>query len=208
VRLRLRPRGSDFYTFFSEAAKNISQATEVLAELANSDVDHLSVSKRLVEIEHQNDELTHHLYNKINATFITPFDREDLYRLGARLDDVVDHLEAAGTLVHLYGVFPTPGVPPEMADQLTVLGQLGPLTVRAFDQLPARRDLKQYWVEANRLENEADRVYRNLLVRLFGGEFDALTVLKLKEVADELEEAADAFEQVANTVEAIIVKES
>lgn len=208
MRLKLRPRGSDFYSFFSEAARNISQATDVLAELVNPDVDHLSVSKRLVEIEHQNDELTHRLYNKINATFITPFDREDLYRLGARLDDVVDHLEAAGTLVHLYGVFPTPGVPAEMADLITVLAQAGPLTVGAFERLPERRDLRGYWVEANRLENEADRVYRNLLVRLFGGEFDALTVLKLKEVADELEEASDAFEHVANTVESIIVKES
>ncbi|RZQ59485.1 DUF47 domain-containing protein [Amycolatopsis suaedae] len=208
MRLRLRPREPELYEFFTRAARNAAEAAEALAELGSADTGSEELSNRLVEIEHRNDELTHELYNRLNATFVTPFDRDDMYRLGSRLDDVVDHLEAAATLTHLYQPFADVTPPPELLDQVSVLRKLGALTVTAFDDLAAGRDLRHYWVESNSLENEADKLYRMLLVRLFGGEYETLTVLKLKEIADELEEAADAFELVANTVEAIAVKES
>jgi predicted phosphate transport protein (TIGR00153 family) len=208
VRFKLRPSDDSFYEFFSRAAQNLVIGTELLSELAVSGVDVQSVSERLVDIEHDSDAITHELYKKINSTFITPFDREDIYNLGSLLDDVMDHLEAVGSLLYLYGLTSLPSLPREMHELVKVLDQQARLTADSLPRLKTMKNLEEYWVECNRLENEGDRAYRMLLVRLFSGEYDALTVLKMKEVADELEDACDAFEKVANTVETIAVKES
>jgi uncharacterized protein len=194
VRFSFRPIEGAFYELFTKAAQNLVRGTELLNELALPGVDVQSVSERLTEVEHDSDQITHDLYKKINSAFITPFDREDIYRLGSQLDDVMDHLEAVGNLLYLYGLTQLPSLPRVTAD--------------AMPRLRAMKNLEDYWIECNRLENEGDRSYRMLLVRLFSGEYDALTVLKMKEVADELEAACDAFEHVANTVETIAVKES
>jgi predicted phosphate transport protein (TIGR00153 family) len=180
----------------------------VLAELTLPDADTQSISERLSDLEHDSDSVTHSLYNKINSSFVTPFDREDIYRLGSGLDDVMDHLEATGTFVYLYGLSELPALPREMNEMIDILDQQAKVTADAMTRLKTMSDLNDYWVECNRLENEADRAYRMLLVRLFSGEYDALTVLKMKEVADELEAGCDAFEHVANTVETIAVKQS
>jgi predicted phosphate transport protein (TIGR00153 family) len=209
---------------FSKAAQNLVRGAQLLSELALPGADVQSVSERLIEVEHDSDQITHELYNKINSTFITPFDREDIYRLGSGLDDVMDHLEAVGTLVYLYGLTKLPILPREMHELVDVLNRQAAITAEAMERLrigapgvkrpkgaPKMKGLsglKDYWVETNRLENEGDNAYRMLLVRMFSGEYDALTVLKMKEVADELEAACDAFEHVANTVETIAVKES
>ena len=208
MRLKLRPNDDSFYDFFTKAAENLVRGTELLTELAMPKADVQSVSERLVEVEHDNDALTHELYNRINSSFVTPFDREDIYRLGSGLDDVMDHLEAVGSLIYLYGLTKLPALPREMHELVDVLDQQAKITADAMPRLRSMRDLDDYWVEINRLENEGDRAYRMLLVRLFSGEYDALTVLKMKEVADELEAACDAFEHVAHTIETIAVKES
>ncbi|WP_327006574.1 DUF47 family protein [Dactylosporangium sp. NBC_01737] len=208
MRLRLRPSDDSFYEFFTRAAKNLVIGTELLSELALPGVDVQTVSERLVEVEHDSDAITHELYKKINSSFITPFDREDIYRLGSLLDDVMDHLEAVGSLLYLYGLTKLPSLPRELHEIVKVLDQQARLTADAMPRLKTMKNLEEYWVECNRLENEGDNAYRMLLVRLFSGEYDALTVLKMKEVVDELEAACDAFEHVANTVETIVVKES
>ncbi|GII21391.1 DUF47 domain-containing protein [Planosporangium mesophilum] len=208
MRFKLRPSDDAFYEFFSKAAANLVRGTELLNELALPGADVQSISERLVEVEHDSDAITHELYKKINTSFITPFDREDIYRLGSLLDDVMDHLEAVGSLLYLYGLTKLPSLPREVHEIVDVLDQQAKLTAAAMPRLKTMKDLSEYWVECNRLENEGDRAYRMLLVRLFSGEYDALTVLKMKEVADELEAACDAFEHVANTVETIAVKES
>jgi predicted phosphate transport protein (TIGR00153 family) len=208
VRFRLRPADNSFYDYFSRAARNLVTGTALLAELVLPEADIQSISERLTEVEHDSDALTHELYNRINSTFVTPFDREDIYRLGSGLDDVMDHLEAAGSLVYLYGLTSMPAMPREIYELVDVLDRQAKVTADAMPRLRETRDLRDYWVECNRLENEGDRVYRMLLVRLFSGEYDALTVLKMKEVVEELERACDAFEHVANTVETIAVKES
>jgi predicted phosphate transport protein (TIGR00153 family) len=208
VRLRLRPSDDSFYEFFTRAARNLVIGTELLSELALPGVDVQTVSERLVEVEHDSDAITHQLYKKINSSFITPFDREDIYRLGSLLDDVMDHLEAVGSLLYLYGLTKLPSLPRELHEIVKVLDQQARLTAEAMPRLKTMKNLEEYWVECNRLENEGDNAYRMLLVRLFSGEYDALTVLKMKEVVDELEAACDAFEHVANTVETIVVKES
>jgi predicted phosphate transport protein (TIGR00153 family) len=208
VRFKLRPRDDTFFDYFSRAAANLVRGAELLSELAVPDADVQSVSERLMDVEHDSDQITHELYNKINTSFITPFDREDIYKLGSLLDDVMDHIEAAGTLVYLYGLSKLPALPREMTELVDVIDRQARITAAAMPQLKTMKGLKEYWVECNRLENEGDRAYRMLLVRLFSGEYDALTVLKMKEVADELELATDAFEHVANTIETIAVKES
>lgn len=209
MRFSLRPQDDAFYKFFIDAADNIVKATAILAELAEPEVDTQSVSERLVEVEHANDDITHELFNKINSTFVTPLDREDMYSLGSQLDDVVDHIEAAGNLVYLYGLSELPAPPREMVEFFEVLTAQASITAEAMPKLKGMdASLRDYWIECNRLENDGDRAYRMLLVRLFSGEYEALTVMKLKEVADELEKACDAFEHVSNTVETISVKES
>ncbi|HKT02894.1 MAG TPA: DUF47 family protein [Rugosimonospora sp.] len=208
MRFRLRPTDKSFFEYFSRAAQNLVTGTALLAELILPDADIQSISERLTEVEHDSDAITHELFNKINSTFITPFDREDIYRLGSLLDDVMDHLEAAGSLVYLYGLTKMPALPREVHELIDVLDRQAKVTAEAMPRLRGMRNLQEYWVECNRLENEGDRAYRMLLVRLFSGEYDALTVLKMKEVVEELERACDAFEHVANTIETIAVKES
>ncbi|MFU8875231.1 DUF47 domain-containing protein [Micromonospora sp. SL4-19] len=208
MKFSIRPTEGAFYELFTRSAQNLVRGTELLNELALPGVDVQSVSERLTEVEHDSDQITHELFKKINSTFITPFDREDIYRLGSLLDDVMDHLEAVGNLLYLYGLTKLPALPRELHDLVTVLDQQAKLTADAMPQLRSMKNLEDYWIECNRLENDGDQVYRMLLVRLFSGEYDALTVLKMKEVADELEAACDAFEHVANTVETIAVKES
>jgi predicted phosphate transport protein (TIGR00153 family) len=207
-RFSLRPSDGAFFELFTRSAKNLVRAADALVELALPGIDVQSISERLVKLEHDTDQITHETFNKINSTFVTPFDREDIYELAAKLDDVMDHQEAAGTLIYLYGLTDLPALPREMHELIDVLHKQALLTADAMPRLKSMKDLSDYWIETNRLENEGDRAYRMLLVRLFSGEYDALTVLKLKEVADELEAACDAFEHVAHRVETIAVKES
>jgi predicted phosphate transport protein (TIGR00153 family) len=208
MRFKIRPGEDSFYGFFNDAAANLVRGAELLLELALPDADVASIAERLGDVEHDSDRITHEVYNKINSTFITPFDREDIYRLASNLDDVMDHMEAAGSLVYLYGLTKLPALPREMHELVAVVERQARLTAEAMPRLKSMKDLKEYWVECNRLENEADQAYRMLLVRLFSGEYGPMDVLKMKEVADELEAASDALEHVANTVEQISVKES
>jgi hypothetical protein len=136
---------------------------------------------------------------------VTPFDREDIYRLASSLDDVMDAMDAAVDLVVLYQI---DELPPGIADQVEVLERAAEITAAAMPRLRVMKNLREYWIEINRLENAGDQIYRRMLARLYSGEYDALTVLKLKEIVEQLEAAADAFENVANTVESIAVKES
>lgn len=212
-RNRRRDDADALYELLTRSAQNLVTGTDMLAELALPGVDVQSVSERLVELEHDSDQLAHEIYSTINAAGGRwrrgpRLERSDIYGLGSTLDDVMDHLEAAGTLVYLYGLTKLPALPREIHEQIDALHQQAELTAAAMPRLQALRDLREYWIECNRLENEGDRAYRMLLVRLFSGEYDALTVLKMKEVADELEAACDAFEHVANTVETIVVKQS
>ena len=208
VKFSFRPVEGAFYDLFTSAAKNLVKGTELLNELALPGVDVQSVSERLTDVEHDSDQITHDLYKKINSTFITPFDRADIYSLGSQLDDVMDHLEAVGNLLYLYGLTELPSLPREMHELITVLDQQSKVTAEAMPRLRSMKDLDEYWIEINRLENQGDRSYRRILANLFSGNFKSLEVLKLKDVVDSLEHAIDALESVANTVEQIAVKES
>lgn len=206
MRIRLTPRENSFYSMFATSGRNLMEGAGLLKELLGAEMsERKAIAERMRACEHAGDEATHAIMRELNETFVTPFDREDIYRLASSLDDVMDYMEAAVDLVVLYNIAE---LPPEIADQVDVLERAAELTADAMPRLRSMKDLSEFWIELNRLENQADQVYRRILAKLFSGEYDALTVLKLKEVVDQLEAAADAFEHVANTVETIAVKES
>jgi predicted phosphate transport protein (TIGR00153 family) len=190
---------------FAEAGQNVAAAAQALAGLLDPNANRESIVVALREAEHAGDGVTHRIMRQLNTSFVTPFDREDIYRLASALDDVVDAIEGAADFVVLADVGK---LPPLMAEQIQLLVRSSNETASAMSRLRTLRDLEDYWIEVNRLENEADRVYRKLLSRLFSGDYDALTMAKLREVADGLEDAADALEHVAHAVETIAVKES
>jgi len=142
---------------------------------------------------------------KVNSTFVTPFDREDIYSLASYLDDVMDMMDEVVDMILLYEV---KQLPPELSAQVEVLQRCAELTADAMPRLQSMQSLEEYWIEVNRLENTGDKNHRRTLAKLFSGEFKTIEVLKLKDIVESLEEAIDAFETVANIVEQIAVKES
>ena len=205
MRFRITPRDDRFFPMFIESAQNLVAAADLLAEFVHVSSNREKLVARLRDHEHAGDAVTHRVIHALNSTFVTPFDREDMYQLATMLDDVMDSMEAAADFAVLSEL---ETLPVEMGRQVDLLQRAARCTADAMTRLGTLTDLSGYWIEVNRLENEADQVYRKLLSRLFSGSYEALTVLKLKQVADDLEDAADAFEHVANVVETIAVKES
>ena len=203
--LRLRPADTTFYDLFTEQANHLVVGASLLAEMLGEGNDREATAQKMRDAEHSCDESTHAIVRRVNSTFVTPFDREDIYSLSAGLDDVMDFMEEAVDLVLLYDVG---SLPSETAEQVEVLQRAADLTAEAMPRLRTMKDLEEYWIEINRLENQGDKTYRRIVARLFNGSYEALDVLKLKGVVDSLEGAIDAFEKVANIVEQIAVKES
>jgi len=205
VRLKFRPVDSTFYDLFSEAAAHLVVGAQLLSEMLAEGSSRAEVAQRMREAEHAADETTHSIVRRVNSTFVTPFDREDIYALASALDDVMDMMDEAVDLILLYEVT---SLPPESTQQVEVLQRCAELTAAAMPSLESMGSLDEYWIEINRLENTGDKSYRRILANLFSGEHEALEVLKLKDIVESLEGAIDAFEKVANIVEQIAVKES
>ena len=203
---RVTPHNTTFYDLFAMSASHLVDGARELTKLLGAEPsEREAVASRMRDLEHAADESTHAIMRKVNSSFITPFDREDIYRLASNLDDCMDLMEAAADLIVLDRIGE---LPDGTSAQVEVLTRMAELTAEAMPRLRSMRDLSEYWIEINRLENQADHIYRQLLAELFNDGADAIMVLKLKEVTDELEAAADAFETVANQVESIAVKES
>ncbi len=210
--LRLRPNDPTFYDLFTESANHLVLGARLLADMLGSITGatgtaldgRSAIAEQMKDAEHAADDTTHSIIRRVNSTFVTPFDREDIYRLASDLDDVMDYMEEAVDSVSL---FQLSRLPEEVAEQIEVLQRAAALTAEAMPRLRTMKDLSEYWIEINRLENTGDQVYRRIIAKLFTGDVDALTVLKVKTVVDSLEAAVDAFEHVANTVEQIAVKE-
>jgi predicted phosphate transport protein (TIGR00153 family) len=206
VAFRLTPKEDSFYDLFGASADNLIEAAKELTNLlAVEDEDgRKAVVERMHDLEHRGDEATHEIIRRVNSSFITPFDREDIHFLASRLDDCMDHMEEAVDMVDLYKVT---SFPKGVAKQIEIIGRMAELTAAAMPRLRSMKDLSEYWIEINRLENQADKHYRRLVANLFENA-DAIHVLKMKDIVSALESAADAFEAVANTVEGIAIKES
>jgi predicted phosphate transport protein (TIGR00153 family) len=205
VALRFRPVDTAFYDLFTEQAQHLVVGAELLAEMLSETAVHEDVAARMRKAEHEADETTHAIVRRVNSTFVTPFDREDIYRLASGLDDVMDMMDEVVDLILLYEV---KVLPPELSQQVEVLQRCAELTATAMPGLQSMTSLEDYWIEINRLENTGDKFHRRILAKLFSGEFKTIEVLKLKDIEEALEGAIDAFESVANTVEQIAVKES
>jgi predicted phosphate transport protein (TIGR00153 family) len=206
MRLRLTPRDTTIIDLLVKAAEHLVEGADLLQTvLAAPAQERVPLAQAMREAEHRSDEITHATMRKLNSTFVTPFDREDVYALASALDDCMDYMEAASDLVTLT----RPAVLPAEVDvQLEVLRKQAACTAQALPRLHEMRGLEEYWVEINRLENQADEAYRVMIAELFSGAYEALELLKVKEVVDALESAADAFETVSHHVETIVVKES
>jgi uncharacterized protein Yka (UPF0111/DUF47 family) len=205
VGLRIRPVDTAFYDLFTQSAQHLVVGAELLAEMLSDTADREDVARRMREAEHAADETTHALIRKVNTTFVTPIDREDIYALGSGLDDVMDLMDEVVDLILLYEVR---HLPAELSTQVDLIQRCAELTATAMPQLQKNKSLDEYWIEINRLENAGDKNHRRTLALLFSGEFKTIEVLKLKDIVEVLEEAIDAFEKVANIVEQIAVKES
>ncbi len=205
MRLRLTPSGSRVFDMLTSLAGELARAAQELAPLACADAqERQAAADRLTVIESSADETTHSIVRHLNQSLVTPFDRDDIYRLASALDDCVDAMEEAAARIVLYRVG---ALPPGIVDQMDILQRAAELTAQAMPHLRVPNELGDFWVEINRLENEADRTYRALLGELYSGATEPIQLMKLKEIADTLERAADAFEHVAGTVETIALKE-
>jgi predicted phosphate transport protein (TIGR00153 family) len=210
VALRFKPVDNTFYTLLTESATRLVEGAAILAELLGDSADRNDIADRMRDAEHEADETTHEIAKRVNSTFVTPFDREDIYRLTAALDDVVDAIEEAANRIVLYRLAE---LPPGVSAQVDVLCRAAEVTAEAMPQLSDVGKLDGFTSEVNALEDEADAIHHDLLGTLLAprgdlAPVDVLRIITLKEVVDTLEDAADAFETVANTVESIAVKES
>ncbi|MDT0202552.1 DUF47 family protein [Nocardioides sp. AE5] len=202
---RFRPVDASFYDLFAESAQHLVKGAALLAEMLGGEGDRKAIAEQMRAAEHAADETTHAIVRRVNSTFVTPFDREDIYALASALDDVMDDMEEAVDLILLYDV---ESLPAEASSQVEVLQRCADLTAAAMPRLQAMKGLDEYWIEVNRLENTGDKSHRRILASMFDGKLDALEVIKLKDIVEALEGAIDAFETVANIVEQIAVKES
>jgi uncharacterized protein len=204
-RFWLIPRDESFFELFLKTAGLLVQGAELLQDLVSNFDDVTAKGRRLHDIEHEADEMTHEVMRRLNTTFVTPLDREDIHELASLLDDVMDHMDAAADLMVLHKIEKPL---PEMLTQVDLLVMATAATRDALSMLPDFRSLSEYFVEVNRLENEGDRIYRRAIADLFGGDFKAMDVLKWKDIIDELEAAMDELEDVANALEGIALKQA
>ena len=204
------PDGPTFFDLLTTQAELLVEAVDLLASmLGASPEEGTALRDRIHEVEHAGDEVNHQVVRRLNRSFVTPFDREDLGVLAARLDDCMDLMDEAADLIVLYELTDIPPqVAVRIASQIDVLTRCAAQTAQAMPGLKSPLGLRDYWVEINRLENEGDLTYRRALTTLFDAGLDPVQIIKLKDVIMVLEAASDAFEDFANGVEAIAVKES
>lgn len=203
MRLRLIPREEAFFDLFEDLASKVYQGSTELLELLHNYDDVDRRAGRVVDIEHEGDEITHEIMRRLNTTFVTPFDGEDIQQLGSGMDDVLDHIEAAAEYLQLFRIQEPI---PQMIRLAETLNEACKSTAEAMPNLRNMKDLSDYWININRLENEADRAYRRTIAELFGGDYKPMDVLKWKDIIEEIEQAVDKLEDVANTVESIVLK--
>jgi len=203
VAFRLIPREERFYQDFQALADELKRGAALLEEMLAPDRPSWDKAEEIKEVEHKCDVLTHEIIQRLNRTFVTPLDREDIHELARSLDDVMDAIDASATLIRLYRLETVRYGARELARIITACTDQVRL---GLDALEHHKAVITHAVEINRLENEADRTHQEAVVRLFDGEHDPLVVIKWKETFDFLEAATDRCEDVANVLEGVVVK--
>ncbi len=199
----LFPKHEDFFVLFKRQSALVREGCTMLNEMMNH-FDRLEDrSRRLKEVEHNADLVTHEIFERLNRTFITPLERDDIHALASGLDDVLDAVEAIGSRIVLFKI---PQATSEARQLAAIIDQCGGQIDQAVDHLRDMKNLMAFTIEINRLENEADILSRQVVADLFSGRHDVLDVLRWKEIYGRLENAADNCEDVANAIEGIVLK--
>ena len=199
------PRDRIYFELFEEAGQNVMRASDLLDAMLADYPEDKHLAQEILDCEHEGDRITHDIIDRLNHTFVTPIDREDILALASALDDVVDYTEEVADYMGLYKI----EAPMDQAIRLArVLKQASAQVAEAIPRLRGFRDISRYTVEINRLENEGDRITREAVASLFDGGIDPMVVIRWKDLFERLEAAIDATEHVANILEGIVIKNS
>jgi predicted phosphate transport protein (TIGR00153 family) len=205
ARFSLLPRDQTFFDLFIEAGQNAVRAAKLLDEMMHSWPESAALSREILLAEQEGDRITHDIVRRLNTTFVTPIDREDIYALATQMDDIVDFTEEAADFLGLYKI----EAPMEQATALTkVLVASCEQLAMGLEKLPSFKDLDKYWIEIHRLENDGDRISRDAVASLFSNGIDPMVVIRWKDMFAVLEEAIDATETAAQIIEGIVIKNS
>ena len=197
------PREREFFDLFEEAGRNIVQAGEILEKMLDQWPDHGELARDIVICEQEGDRITHDIIQRLNQTFVTPIEREDILDLASALDDIVDFIEEVADYLALYRI----EAPMEQAQQLArILHQSCREVNNAIPRLRTFGDIRHFTVEINRLENDGDRKVREALASLFERGIDPMMVIRWKDIFERLEEAIDSTERAANILEGVMIK--
>jgi predicted phosphate transport protein (TIGR00153 family) len=199
------PKDREFFDLFEEAAGNIVRAAEQLEEMVAGFPDTAALGREILLCEQEGDRITHDIVHRLNQTFVTPIDREDILELASALDDVIDLTEEVADFLVLYKV----EAPMDPAERLTtILKDACRQIAQAMPRMRSFEDISHYVVEIHRLENDGDRAVREGIASLFDKGVDPMVVIRWKDIFERLEEAIDAAEHVADTLETIVIKNS
>jgi predicted phosphate transport protein (TIGR00153 family) len=204
--MRFFPKSANFYVFFESMAQNIVDAAKLLNEMVGNPVRIIELADQIKNLEHQADETVHGVMNLLDTVFITPFDREDIHVLVSRLDDVIDHIDGAAKHMVLYEVKTLPEGMTPLAALLEKACMAVHTAVHKFKDLKRTTATIAAVIEINRIEDEGDAAMRAGMGRLFKDGLDALDVIKLKDIYEDIENAIDRCEDVANVIEGVILK--
>jgi predicted phosphate transport protein (TIGR00153 family) len=205
ARFSLLPRDRTFFDLFIEAGQNTVHAATLLDRMMNKWPEEAGISREILKAEQEGDRITHEIVKRLNSTFVTPIDREDIYGLATQMDDIVDFTEEAADFLGLYKI----EAPMEQATALTkVLVASCEQLAMGLEHLPEFKDLDKYWIEIHRLENEGDRISRDAVASLFSNGIDPMVVIRWKDMFAVLENAIDATETAAQILEGIVIKNS
>ena len=202
MRFRLVPTDDRFFDLFNESARNAQDCADRLLDLVRDPkaVEHF---ERVMECERRGDQLTTDILHRLDTSFVTPFDREDIHQLAEELDDVVDDIYQVAALLQ---VVPVDKPLPELLEQARLLARMAAETVQLVDRLESMKDTKGLLDTIDKLESEGDAVHRRILGRLFSGEFDAIDVIKWKDITAAMEDALNKLEDVSDVIESIVFK--
>jgi len=203
VRLSLVPKEHDYFRLFSELAANLDEAAQLLVKFMDDYGQAKSIGAAILEHEHVGDKILHDIVKRLNRSFITPIDREDIYDLVATMDEVLDNIEEATDAMILYRV-EAPTVYAQR--QAKVIAEAAAVLHQIIDDLEKRTDLMERIISVNSLENEGDRIVRDAIAALFDDDIDAKDIIKWKDIYEVLESAIDECEHVANVIESIVLK--
>jgi predicted phosphate transport protein (TIGR00153 family) len=205
ARFSLVPKDRVFFDLFTEAGQNTLRTSKLLRDMLRQWPEDTGLGRDILKAEQEGDRITHDIVQRLNTTFVTPIDREDIYSLATQLDDIVDYIEEVADFMGLYRI----EAPMEQSQALAeVLVKSCEQLYGLLENLRGFKDLEHYWIEIHRLENDGDRIYRDAVAALFADRIDPMVVIRWRDIFLRLERAIDATETAAHILEGIVIKNS